>query len=183
MLLLVLGMALWVAAHGFKRYAPERRAAMGEKGQGPIAIGILAGLILIIFGYRSADFIAIWTPPAFLTHVNNILMVLAVVLFAMSRTKGRMSGKMRHPMLTAVKTWAVAHLLVNGDLASIILFGGMFGWALWEVIAINRAEEWTPPDFTDAGRDWQFLAISVGAFGVIVMVHWGLGVWPLGVRG
>ena len=112
MLLLVLGIALWIAAHGLKRIAPERREAMGEKGKGPVAIGILAGLILIIIGYRSADFIAIWTPPAFLTHVNNLLMVLAVVLFAMSTTKGRMSGKMRHPMLTAVKTWAVAPNLI-----------------------------------------------------------------------
>ena len=183
MLLLVLGIALWIAAHGLKRIAPERREAMGEKGKGPVAISILAGLILIIIGYRSADFIAIWTPPAFSTHVNNLLMVLAVVLFAVSTTKGRMSGKMRHPMLTALKTWAVAHLLVNGDLASIILFGSMFAWALFTVIKINRAEEWTPPDFTAAGRDLQFLVTSVVAFGVIVLVHWGLGVWPLGARG
>ncbi|MDG2230423.1 NnrU family protein [Rhodobacteraceae bacterium nBUS_22] len=183
MFLLIFGIALWIAAHVFKRFAPERRAAMGEKGKGPVAIGILAGLILMIIGYRSADFIAIWTPPAFLTHVNNLLMVLAVVLFAMSTTKGRMSGQMRHPMLTSVKTWAVAHLLVNGDLASIILFGSMFGWALWSVIKINRAEEWTPPDFTGAGRDWQFLSTAVIAFGVIVLAHWGLGVWPLGARG
>ena len=183
MVLLILGIALWFAAHGFKRFAPERRAAMGEKGKSLVAIAILASLIMMIIGYRNAAFIAIWTPPAFLTHVNNLLMVLAVVLFAMSATKGRMSGKMRHPMLTAVKTWAVAHLLVSGDLASIILFGGMFGWALWSVIRINRAEEWTPLDFKGAGRDWQFLVTAVIAFGVIVLVHWGLGVWPLGTRG
>ncbi len=63
-------------------------------------------------------------------HLNNLLMVIAVFVFGMSATTGRLRGKMRHPQLTAVKIWAVAHLLVNGDLASIILFGGMLAWAV-----------------------------------------------------
>ena len=183
MVLLIAGVVLWFAAHGFKRLAPERRSAMGEKGKAPVAIGIALGLVLMIIGYRQAAFIEIWSPPEFLIHINNLIMVVAVAVFAMAHTKGRMRGRMRHPMLTSVKMWAAAHLLVNGDLASIILFGGMLGWAVWTVIKINRAEEWTPPDFTAAGRDWQFLVTAVVAFGVIVLVHWGLGVWPLGARG
>ena len=109
-------------------------------------------------------------------------MILAVVLLAMSVTKGRMSGRMRHPMLTAVKTWAVAHLLVNGDLASILMFGSMLGWAVWSVILINKAETWEKPEIVDTGRDWVFLAATVGFFGLMVGVHLWLGVHPFGAR-
>ncbi|MGB1095987.1 MAG: NnrU family protein, partial [Paracoccaceae bacterium] len=112
--LLILGIILWTGFHVFKRVMPEKRDALGPAGKGISAVGIFAGLTLMIIGYRSAPVITLWTPPAFFTHINNLLMILAVVLLAMSVTKGRMSGRMRHPMLTAVKTWAVAHLLVNG---------------------------------------------------------------------
>ena len=109
-------------------------------------------------------------------------MLLAVSLLAMSMTKGRMSGRMRHPMLTAVKTWAVAHLLVNGDLASMLLFGSMLGWAVWSVIKINRAESWERPELTVGGRDWMYLVLLVGIFALMTGVHVLLGVMPFGVR-
>ena len=79
----------------------------------------------MICGYRIEGFIEIWTPPKSLVHANNLLMLLAVSLLAMFMKKGRMRACMLHPMLNAVKLWASAHLLVNGDLASILLFGGM----------------------------------------------------------
>lgn len=183
MVLLIAGVVLWFAAHGFKRLAPERRSAMGEKGKAPIAIGIALGLVLMIIGYRQAAFIEIWSPPEFLTHINNLIMVVAVAVFAMAHTKGRMRGRMRHPMLTSVKMWAAAHLLVNGDLASIILFGGMLGWAVWTVIKINRAEEWQRPEPGEDKRDWKFLVVTVVTFAVMVGVHLWLGVSPFGARG
>lgn len=183
MLILIAGIALWIGAHAFKRFAPDRRAALGDKGKGLVALGVLGGLVLMIIGYRSAPFIGIWSPPEFFTHLNNLLMLLAVVLLAMSVSKGRMSGKMRHPMLTAVKTWALAHLLVNGDLASIVLFGAMLGWAVWTVIAINKAETWEKPVITDTDRDWRFLLASVGFFAVMTAGHLVLGVYPFGGEG
>lgn len=125
MTLLIAGLILWTATHYFKRLMPARRAAMGDKGKGPIALLIVASLLMMIFGYRWAEFIPVWSPPAFFTHINNLLMLIAFFVFGMSATTGRLRGKMRHPMLLSVKIWAVAHLLVNGDLASIILFGGM----------------------------------------------------------
>ena len=182
MLLLILGIALWAGFHSLKRITPEWRSAMGKKGQGLIAIGILSGLISMIWGYRTAEFIVVWTPPEFMVHINNFLMLLAVSLLAMSMTKGRMSGRMRHPMLTAVKTWAVAHLLVNGDLASMLLFGSMLGWAVWSVIKINRAESWERPELTVGGRDWMYLVLLVGIFALMTGVHVLLGVMPFGVR-
>lgn len=178
MTLLILGLILWIVPHWLKRLAPNLRASMGARGRGAISILLLIGLGLIIYGYRQADVINIWYPPAFLTHINNLLMVVAVAVFAMAHTKGRLRGKMRHPMLVSVKIWATAHLLVNGDLASIILFGGMLIWAVVSVILINRAEDWTRPEPGDKGRDWLFAVISVVTFAIMVTIHIALGVHP-----
>ncbi|MFZ5964024.1 NnrU family protein [Thalassococcus sp. BH17M4-6] len=180
MILLVLGIALWVAAHVFKRVAPERRAAMGNAGRGVVTAVILVGLGLIILGYRSADFIAVWSPPGFLVHVNNLLMLIAIFVFGMSATTGRLRGKMRHPQLTAVKIWAVAHLLVNGDLASIILFGSMLAWAVLEVVLINRNEVWERPAPGPAKKDIVLVVITLVMFVLIAAVHSWLGVSPFG---
>ena len=182
MLILILGIVLWIAFHVFKRVVPEKRATFGDAGKGIIAVGIFAGLTLIIIGYRAAPVVPIWSPPEIFIHINNLLMVLAAVLLAMSVSKGRMSGRMRHPMLNAVKTWAVAHLMVNGDLASILMFGGILAWAIWNVTLINKAETWEKPEITDNGRDWVFLAAAVGFFALMVAAHLLLGVHPFAAR-
>ncbi|MGL5009563.1 MAG: NnrU family protein, partial [Paracoccaceae bacterium] len=129
MTLLILGLALWWSAHLFKRIAPTPRARLGDRGKGPVALALLAAVVLMVIGYRGAEMIVLWTPPAFLTHVNNLLMVLAFYLFAAAGSKTWITTKIRHPQLTGFKTWAVAHLLVNGDLASVVLFGGLLAWA------------------------------------------------------
>lgn len=180
MTLLILGIALWVAAHLFKRAMPQQRAAMGKAGKGITAALIVAGLVLIILGYRAAPFVPVWNPPGFLVHVNNLLMLVAIFVYGMSATTGRLRGKMRHPQLTAVKIWAVAHLLVNGDLASIILFGAMLAWAVAEVIAINKSEPWVRPEPGPAKKDALLIVITVVMFVVIAAIHSWLGVSPFG---
>jgi uncharacterized membrane protein len=99
----------------------------------------------------------------------------------MSATKGRLRGKMRHPQLTSVKIWAVAHLLVNGDLASIILFGGMLAWAVLEVILINKAVPvWDRPQPGEAKRDIILVVITLVVYVVVALIHMWLGVSPFG---
>lgn len=177
--LLVLGLLLWVGAHIFKRVMPEQRAALGDSGKTMVTVALLISLGLMIWGYRGAEFIPVWYPPAFLVHVNNLLMLIAIFVFGMSATTGRLRGKMRHPQLTAVKIWAVAHLLVNGDVASIILFGGLLAWAVLEVILINRAEPvWDRPQPGEAKKDVLLVVITLVAFGLIAAIHAWLGVWP-----
>ena len=176
--ILVFGLVLWVGAHVFKRIAPERRAGLGKSAKGVFALVIVVGLVLIIIGYRSAAFIPVWTPPAFLIHVNNLLMLIAVFVYGMSATTGRLRGRMRHPQLTAVKIWAVAHLLVNGDLASIVLFGTMLLWAAAEVVLINRAGPWERPEPGPARKDVVLVIITLVMFAVITAIHAWLGVWP-----
>lgn len=181
MALIVLGLALWWGAHLFKRLAPERRAALGDAGKGLVTGLVLAGVALMVLGYRGVEHVDLWYPPAFLVHVNNLLMVFAVYLYVSSAMKTRITRKIRHPQLTAVKVWAVAHLLVNGDLASVILFGGLLAWAVVEVILINRAAPRGPqPHPAPGAREWVTLAITLGITGAIMAVHNWLGVQPWG---
>lgn len=179
MALLIVGLLIWVGAHIFKRVAPEQRAAMGDTGKLIVTVALVISLGLMIWGYRAAEFIPVWYPPSFMVHINNLLMLIALFVFGMSATTGRLRGKMRHPQLTAVKIWAVAHLLVNGDLASIILFGGLLAWAVLEVIIINRAEPvWDRPQPGDAKKDILLVVITLVSFVVISAIHAWLGVWP-----
>lgn len=180
-LVLVLGVALWSGAHLFKRLAPERRAAMGEGARGAVAVALLASIVLMVLGYRWADYIHVWSPPSFLTHLNNLLMVLAVYLFAASMLKTAITRRIRHPQLTAVKTWALAHLLVNGSLAAIVLFGGLLAWAVVAVILINRAQRsWQRP--APASGATEAMAVGAALIGTVIIgtIHNWLGVWPYG---
>ncbi|WP_176248084.1 NnrU family protein [Sulfitobacter sp. HGT1] len=182
MALLILGMILWVGAHYFKRLMPDQRAALGDKGKGVIAVALVVSLVLIIIGYRGAAFIDVWYPPSFLTHINNLLMVLAFWVYGSSAAKGAKAwpaNKTRHPQLMAVKIWATAHLLVNGDLASIILFGGMLAWAVGSVILINKAEpDWTPPPAAGKATYIRLIVITAVVFVIVVGIHSWLGVSP-----
>jgi uncharacterized membrane protein len=181
MTLIVLGLALWWAAHLFKRLAPGPRARLGDPGKGLVALAVVAGVVLMVIGYRGVEHVDLWYPPAFLTHVSNLLMILAVYLYAASGMKTRITRKIRHPQLTAVKTWAIAHLLVNGDLASVILFGGLLAWAVVEVILINKAEPRPPqPQPAPIAREWVTLALALVVTGLIMLVHNWLGVQPWG---
>jgi uncharacterized membrane protein len=185
MTLILLGLALWWGAHLWKRVAPAHRATMGEPGKGLV----LAGVVLMVIGYRGSDwlgiegaeYVEIWSPPRFLVHVNNLLMFFAVYLYAASGMKTRITRVIRHPQLTAVKTWAVAHLLVNGDLAGMVVFGGILAWAVVSVIAINRAEPRGPlPEPASVGKEIGAVAGAVVVMVGIMLVHNWLGVQPWG---
>ncbi len=182
MTLLIVGLVLWSGAHLLKRVAPGLRAAMGDMpGKLVVTALSLLALYLMVKGFRSADVIAVWTPPAFVTHVNNLLMLFAVYLVNLGYAPGVMRTRIRHPMLTATKTWAIAHLLVNGDLASILLFGGIFGWALVDLILINRQEPvWNHPAPGPVRNDLIYGAASVAVFALIAWIHTWLGYWPFG---
>ncbi len=182
MLLLVLGVLLWAYSHLMKRVTPGFRAKLGDgPGKGVATVLALLALYLMISGYRSADVVVVWSPPAFMRNINNLLMLIAVFLLFMQANRGVLRTVMRHPMLTAVKTWALAHLLVNGDLASIILFGGMIAWAVVEVIMINKMEPaWVRPARGPVTNDVIYVVICLVAFGAIIWVHTWMGYPPLG---
>ncbi|QHQ36267.1 NnrU family protein [Algicella marina] len=183
--LLIAGLLLWYAGHLFGRVAPEMRAGMtarmGEGSKGVFAGVLLLAVILMIAGFRGSYFYPIYTPPSWATHVNNLLMFVAVVLFGLGNSKGRARSWFRHPMLLGMFTWAVAHLMVNGDLMSVILFGGMLIWSVLEIALINRMQpEWQRPEPGAAKGDVRLLLISAVIYAVIAGVHTWLGYWPFG---
>ncbi len=179
-LLLILGVAIWWGAHLFKRVAPDMRANMGDPGKGLVAVLLVVSIVLMVIGYRGTDFVSVWYPPSFLVHVNNLLMLIALYLLSPAAKRGKLIYGMRHPMLIGFKTWAIAHLLVNGDLASVILFGGLLAWAVVEVIVINRSEpDWQKPNEPGTiAKDAMFFVGSIVLLVVIGYIHNWLGVWP-----
>lgn len=184
MTLLILGLLLWTGAHVFGRALPERRAALTERlGAGPakgvFALLLALAIVLMVVGYRAMPFIPVYDPPPWTVHVNNLLMLGAIALLGMGKSKGRARSWLRHPMLTGVTVWAFAHILVNGDLASLILFLGLAAWANVHMAIINvREPHWERPAPGSFAGDLRLLAITLALFAVITAIHAWLGVWP-----
>jgi len=179
MIWLVLGVALWWGAHSFKRLAPGPRAAMGNAGKGAVALALVVSIVLMVIGYKAADQTYLWTIPGAM-HITDLLMVFSVILFGVGQSKSRLRGKLRHPMLLGMLTWAVAHLLVNGDVPSLVLFGGLGLWTLFAMVTINRAEP-PPAPFTGGSLagDIRLIAIAFVLYVVIVLIHAWVGPAPV----
>lgn len=184
MILLLLGTALFAAVHFIPSLAPTIKAAwvdrLGENGyKGIFSLLLLAALAMIITGWRSATPVFLYHPPTILYPIALGLLLIAFTLLVISNRASRLRWLIRHPQLTAVALWGIAHLLVNGDSRSLILFAGMSLWAIGEIIAINRREGvWikdagVPPWYTE-GITLIIVAILVA---VVIAVHpWLAGV-------
>ena len=183
MLLLILGIVLWWASHLFRRVAPRARAGMGQAGKGAVTAGLVLSIVLMVIGYRAADpGTTWWGPTPMLKGINNLLVLVAFYLFASSGSKNRIGTRFRHPQLTGFSLWAFAHLLVNGDLPSFVLFGGLLLWALVEMAVINRAEpNWVRPPHQTVMRKEVMAAVgAVAAYLVVGLIHAWLGYNPFG---
>ncbi len=184
MTLLIAGVALWWAAHLFKRLVPGARVAMGDAGKGLMAISIVVSVVLMVLGYRSADGTVYWGGDPMWVGINNLLMVVAFYFYAASGAKGAkiwLGTKVRHPQLTGFSIWAVAHLLVNGDMPSFVLFGGLLVWALVEVVLINAQEgPWERPPRAPAKKEVVAVVVTAVVVIVVMAIHYALGVTPWG---
>lgn len=176
MTLLILGVLLWSAAHLFKRLAPAARARMGDPAKGMVALALAVSVVLMVIGYRGAEFLPVYTPLPGMGHLNNTLMLVSIFLFGVGGTKGTLYPKMRHPMLTGMILWSVAHLLVNGDVASLVLFGGLGLWAVVSILLINAAGPWVrPTDGRGLKGDAMNLVGTLVIYGLIAGIHIWLG--------
>lgn len=185
MTLLILGLILWAGLHLLRSLAPDLRqtlqSRLGDGAKGLIALGLLLSLGLMIVGYRQAAFVAVWSPPGFLLHLNNLLMILALYVYLTSATKpgtAWIMGRTRNPQLTGFKIWAVAHLLVNGDLASILLFGGLLAWAVVEVIVTKNTPSLVNRDTARITSPFVHLGLVIVVFAVVAVLHTWAGRWP-----
>src|SRR3569832_264550 len=153
LLVMILGLARFFAAHIFTTKRDARAQAIARLGEGTYKIAYsvvsLAGLALIVWGfghYRATGWIDVWYPPKAMKHITVALMLPAVILVVASYLRGRIYATLKHPMLAGVKLWAFAHLLANGDLGSIILFGSFLGWGVYDRISLkHRTDGGGPP--------------------------------------
>jgi uncharacterized membrane protein len=182
MALLILGVLMWSLAHLAKRLFPGFRRAMKGAERPMVTALVLLSLVLMFVGWRASDPVFyLWTPNAALKGINNLLMIFAVYLFAVSGMKLWLSGKIRHPQLTGVKTWALAHLLVNPTLPGIILFGGLLAWAVLEVILINKQSKPAKPHpQVNIGKEIGGIVGTLVLYGVIAWIHILFGHNPFG---
>lgn len=151
---LIAGLVLFFAAHVFTTFRQSREAAIARLGTGAyrgiysVVSGI--GLALIVWGfvhYRASGYIPVWSPPRWLGHINLLLMLPALILFASAYLPGHISSAAKHPMLAGLKIWALGHLLVNGDLGSMLMFGAFLAYGVFDRIAVKKRalREGPPP--------------------------------------
>lgn len=146
MLILILGIVLFLGVHVFSTLRGPRAALIEKYGaqtyKGAYSAVALAGFLLIVWGfsrYRAEGLIPIWEPPHWMRHIAMPLVWVAFVAIASRRAPpSRIRGWLRHPTLVALKSWAAAHLLVNGDLGGMLMFGSFLGFAVYDRIAVKR---------------------------------------------
>src|SRR6185437_547187 len=178
---LILGLIVFLGAHTFVTFRDARTAAMARLGHGYralFALVALAGLVLIIYGYaqyRAYDWVQIWSPPAFMRHITIGLMLFASIFITAAFIPSHINAKLKHPMLAGVKTWALAHLLSNGDLGSILLFGSFLAWGVYVRIAAKRRGD---TGATVAPTGWTNDIIVV-ALGIVVYLALGFAFHPM----
>jgi uncharacterized membrane protein len=166
---MILGLVLFFGVHTLTTQREVRARVIASSGEGGYKIGYTLvsalGLVLIVWGfahYRATGWIDVWQPPTAFKHLTVALMLPAVILVVASYIRGRIYTRLKHPMLTGIKLWAAAHLLANGDLGSIILFGSFLGWAVFDRISLkHRADSGAPP-IPVGGPGNDLIAVAVG---------------------
>lgn len=179
---LILGLIVFIGCHIVTRMQGVRAGLIAKFGEALYrtlySLVAITGLALIVYGfasYRAAGMIPVWDTPRWMPHLVIPLMWVSFILLAAAYLPGKIRTKAKHPMLLAVKIWAFTHLLANGDLGSILLFGAFLGWAVYARIALKRAGavEGVPGAQIIAGSAKNdAIAIIVGSVATAVMVVW-----------
>lgn len=184
MLPLILGLLLFFAVH-LVPTSPSLRDGLIERfGETAYKIGFavlaLLGLVLIVVGYHKLQVMpgknpVLWDPPTWTRHIAFLLMMPAMIFLVAAFVPSRIRTALKHPMLAAIKTWALAHLLVNGDLGSLALFGGFLAFAVYDRISVKRRPGTLPPaPPASAINDVLVVLGGLALFAVILV--WGHGV-------
>jgi uncharacterized membrane protein len=190
MAILIIGLVIFLGMHSISIAAPDFRARafarLGEGGwKGLYSLLSAVGLALVLYGFHLARQApeVLYVPPAWMRHVTFLLMLPVFPLILAAYLPGRIKTALKHPMLAAVKFWALAHLLSNGTLADVLLFGGFLTWAVCDRISLKRRAPQairTAP----AGRFNDLIAVIAGLALYLFLILWAharlFGVSPLG---
>jgi uncharacterized membrane protein len=184
---LVLGILLWSLMHFLPAAAPGvRRNLIGRLGENPykglFALLMIVSIYLIYRGWTAILPAAVYQPPAWGRHLTALLMMAAFVLFFAPYPRNNFRRLLRHPQLTGVIVWGVAHLLANGENRSLALFGGFVLWAVLEMALINRRDgAWSRPDPAPMKNDILLVVVGLAAYIGMIFAHtWLFGVSPMG---
>ena len=173
--LLIIGMVIFMAVHLTPSFVKLRRKLIEWQGEAGYMIGYsasaLTGLVLIILGKGRADDVPIWNPPDWGYSLIQITMLLALILIPAAYLPTNLKRFVRHPFLTGLALWALSHLLVNGDLASIVLFGGFGIFALFDVWSANRRGATTSDHKLPIYRDLILIAVGLVLYVATVQLH------------
>lgn len=141
MIILILGISIFIGMHLIPSFVPLRQKLVTRLGEGPYnglySVISLTGIVLIIIGMSRADYLPIWEPPIWNRMVVMPLMMLSFILLAAAHAPSNIKRFTRHPMLWGITLWAAAHLLANGDLASILLFSAFAVFSLFDMFSAN----------------------------------------------
>jgi uncharacterized membrane protein len=165
----IIGLVVFLGAHGFVSMRERRAALIATIGRGPylglFALVSVIGLVLIGYGfarYRAEGLIPVWYPPAWTRHIVVALMWPASIALVAAYIPGDIKRVLKHPFLVGVKIWAFAHLCANGDLGSMILFGSVLAWAVYDRITLKHRSDTGAPPIPVGGRRNDIIAIVVG---------------------
>lgn len=174
---LEIGVILFSLTHLYPAiFVSSRQAVIRKIGKNPykgiFSLLVLFSLILMVLGWRSSDAINIYTPPEWGYLTAQILMYPVLFLFISSRGGSNIKRIIRHPQLSSIILWGLAHLLANGDSRSIVLFGAFTIWALAQMYFLNRRDgEWQKPDAIPLSRDLIVGIIALGVYAGLVYGH------------
>lgn len=191
MLMLILGLLIFYVPHSISIIAPHWRDRM-KLHIGTVAwrsgysIVSLIGFVLIVVGFGQSRLapIVLYSAPPWLYHLTYLLMVPVFPMLLAAYLPGRIQATLKHPMLAAIKLWATAHLLVNGTLADVLLFGSFLIWAVVDRIALkSRARPPRPPGGASRMNDVLAVVIGLGLYALFILrLHSlliGRSLWPL----
>jgi uncharacterized membrane protein len=173
---LVLGLVLFIGAHVFVTLRAPRTAVIARIGEWPykaiMGLVSLMGIILMGYGfgeYRATQWVQVWNPPHWTFYVTQVLMWPASICVVAAYSRGDIWRRLKHPMLVGVKTWALAHLISNGDLGSIVLFGSILAWAVYDRITLKRRSDPGAPPFPVGGPRNDTIALVIGTLLYLVL--------------
>jgi uncharacterized membrane protein len=189
MTLLILGLLLFLAPHSVRIFADGWRSAR-VRAMGPLpwkgAISVLSiiGFVLMIWGYGAAraDPLVLYAPPSWMRHLAALLTLPAFVLLVAAYVPGtRIKRAVGHPMVLGVKLWALAHLLANGTLAAVVLFGSLLVWAVLDYVAARKRDRAAGTVYAAGPVSRDVIAVIVGVAAWAAFAFWLHGAW-IGVR-
>ena len=189
MVYLLAGLAIFLGVHSVRVFADGWRSQMRDKlgvqtYRGLYSLLLLAGFMLIVWGFGIARQtpVQLWMPPVGMRHLAALLTLVAFVLLASAYVPDNMiKARVHHPMVAGVKVWAFAHLLANGNLAHVILFGTFLAWAVLLFIASRKRDRRDSVDYASGQAGATGMAVAIGVASWIAFTLWLHG-WLIGVR-